>query len=404
LKIRNPFRRKKKSKSSSGSGQQQPSGTSNSEAQEQLAQQKGGPKQEASVLQLAMAAAPKKKPAHKKKSSKRRKKNDGVKANKLLRGRDVKFMKSLGGGSANDVYKARYKKEIADSGTKEGFWKASEGNESAKAMASSRLDQALGTNMLSRDVEAKHKGQLGITSAKVEGEAMSENKYTDLTDQYIEGFGSYEESVKQIKEMGMEGMHTFDDEGQTISKLTGSELLDVDLKNPEVQRGMANLEVLDYLTGQEDRHEGNIFVDPQTGKVSGIDNDMSFGGDMTAEKFQELGDNNINLKVQGLPSQIDADLGMRILVMEESEFLQILEGNKKDRAHLTEEEKESAVDRFRHLKVHVDNLYMNDGFIWQWNDDTYDEAVESGKGYLARAVRDREGDDVNLKPRSGPVA
>ena len=38
-----------------------------------------------------------------------------------------------------------------------------------------------------------------------------------------------------------------------------------------------DLQLIDALTGQVDRHGGNIFVDPKTGKVTGIDNDAAFG-------------------------------------------------------------------------------------------------------------------------------
>jgi len=411
MKLRNPFRRRK-SKESSAESTPESTGPSNSDMQEALGQSPS-PKTDASVLELAAAAGPPAKASKPKKQSwlsRRKKKNDGVKANKLLKGRDVKFMQSLGGGSKNEVYKAQYKKEIGSSGTKEGFWKASQGNESAKAMASSRLDQALGTNMLSQDVEAKHNGQLGITSPKVAGKAMSSNVYgPDIAQQYIDayrdaGVEGYGGVVDALKEEGRGGMFKFDDEAGSIQPLVGTQALDVDLKNPEVQRGMSNLGVLDYLTGQEDRHEGNVFVDPSTGQVSGIDNDMSFGADMTAEKFEAMGENDKNIKVQGLPKQIDAELGMRIVGMDESEFLKILEGNKKDQTHLTDEEMEAALDRFRHLKAYVDELYMNDGFIWKWDESTYDEAVASGKGYLARAAQDRQAADVNLAPRTGAVA
>jgi len=37
-----------------------------------------------------------------------------------------------------------------------------------------------------------------------------------------------------------------------------------------------DLEANDYITGQIDRHMGNIFVDPVTKKVTGIDNDLAF--------------------------------------------------------------------------------------------------------------------------------
>lgn len=54
--------------------------------------------------------------------------------------------------------------------------------------------------------------------------------------------------------------------------------LDVNYKDPVIQRGLSDLEVNDYLTGQIDRHGGNIFIDTsgETPKVTGIDNDLAF--------------------------------------------------------------------------------------------------------------------------------
>lgn len=52
-------------------------------------------------------------------------------------------------------------------------------------------------------------------------------------------------------------------------------MLRTDYDRPEIQRGLSDLEALDYITGQIDRHTGNIFIDPTSGKVTGIDNDLA---------------------------------------------------------------------------------------------------------------------------------
>lgn len=52
--------------------------------------------------------------------------------------------------------------------------------------------------------------------------------------------------------------------------------LDVDYSDPEIQKGLSDLEAMDYITGQYDRHAGNIYIDPVTKKVTGIDNDLAF--------------------------------------------------------------------------------------------------------------------------------
>ena len=52
--------------------------------------------------------------------------------------------------------------------------------------------------------------------------------------------------------------------------------LDVDYKDPQIQKGLCDLEAMDYITGQYDRHPGNIYIDPANNKVTGIDNDLAF--------------------------------------------------------------------------------------------------------------------------------
>ncbi len=53
-------------------------------------------------------------------------------------------------------------------------------------------------------------------------------------------------------------------------------VLQVDCRDPRIQKGLSDLQVIDFINGETDRHAGNIFIDPATGKVTGIDNDLSF--------------------------------------------------------------------------------------------------------------------------------
>ena len=53
-------------------------------------------------------------------------------------------------------------------------------------------------------------------------------------------------------------------------------VLQVDCTSSAVQRGLSDLQVSDFISGQMDRNPANIFVDPETGKVTGIDNDLAF--------------------------------------------------------------------------------------------------------------------------------
>jgi hypothetical protein len=53
----------------------------------------------------------------------------------------------------------------------------------------------------------------------------------------------------------------------------------LDMKDPSLQRELSKLAIVDIICGQEDRHTGNFFISGNPGnyKVTGIDNDYSFG-------------------------------------------------------------------------------------------------------------------------------
>ncbi len=81
-------------------------------------------------------------------------------------------------------------------------------------------------------------------------------------------------------------------------------------------------------------------------------------------------------------------MGLQLLQMSETEFLDLLAGQKKDDGQLSEASREQALESFAGMKAHVDDLYMNDELIWQWNDETFDEAMDSdADSYLQRAAK-----------------
>jgi len=399
LKFRNPFKKKARNQGQ-GQGPQPQDFGGNAANQANIGGAQGG---DQGVMAM-VGRVPTKKTRNSVKR-KNRNKPGHVAGDKKVKDKHLRGgMRSLGGGTANDVYKVKYDRQIGSSGTNEGFWKATGAHGRAASMASSRLDQALGTNMISQDIEAEHTStstvvdaggdyeetskKMGITSGLVKGEALKDSKYEDVTDQLAGAYGEDYAGLKALLAGPGMGGKRLDEENQRIEQYVGDELLDADFSHPETQRGMANLQLLDYLTAQRDRHEGNIFIDPDTGKVSGIDNDLSFGEGEDRDNFVKGGVGGD--KVEGMPQQVDAQLGLRVLFMTEAEFLKILEGHKDDSAHLSNEAKEAALDRLRALKDHIDDLYMNDELVHQWTDDTYDEAVASGNGYLARAVAARQ--------------
>lgn len=265
--------------------------------------------------------------------------------------------------SAHEVQRIDYKREIGRSGTTEGFFKpehwahgsygasdAGIGNERnaateeqdadmdirliARSLASTRLNRRLEQDTLAEEVQARHDGRWGVTSAKTSGTAATE--------------------------------------------------FDGDLSHPEIQRGLANLQVMDWLTGQVDRHDGNIFIDPETGKVRGIDNDLAFGTDNEGMKS---GDAAINERFLGLPEQIDARMADMVQGLSEDELRELLTGEKGDHNHLNEDEIAAAVERLEVMKRFIDGEEV-DGrsatIVEEWNEATYFAGTES--------VRDEDGE------------
>lgn len=262
---------------------------------------------------------------------------------------------------AHEVQRIDYKREIGDSGTNQGFFKpetegfhgswsandtgvgrveqmdvdgkftdvAMEDNLlTARSVASTRLDQRLGLDTIAHEFEAKHGDRRGVVSAKTKGKAA--------------------------QEMG-----------------------DVDYSNPETQRSLSNIQVFDYLSNQQDRHDGNIFIDPETGTARGIDNDLSFGHTSIRE----------NDRYHGLPSQIDPQMAERILGLSPEELDQIVGGRNGDYQRLGPREQQGARERLQRLQDHIrqeDEGGKRKNVVDEWNQDTFNKSIQESSGMTSK--------------------
>ena len=102
------------------------------------------------------------------------------------------------------------------------------------------------------------------------------------------------------KAKGTESLSLLKKHVKDMRKATGKKVDIKDLREKikglmtgSFMRDMSDLQVMDYLCGQIDRHSANYFIDTnEEGKfvgVQGIDNDLSFGNAKEKEKFKDIG-------------------------------------------------------------------------------------------------------------------
>lgn len=297
--------------------------------------------------------------------------------------------------SANPTKKVEFAENIGNTGTNMGFFKGDTGigaeagggfeqgiqvsdpftmeslgpaRSAARAVASSRLDKALGMNIISEEHFAEVDGEKGSISGAVDGKQMISEK---------------------------------DDGGYSLNHF--------DMKKGNTQKGLSDLQLFDFLTNQTDRHGGNIFIN-DSGDVKGIDNDVSFGNinpkgmDMEATQEQRRNEGKLGPEVGkhnylGLPSQIDKGTAEKVLKMKAKNLGKVLNDPTKGAdEQLTAEEIKAAQIRFRHAKAHIKGLKKSGGLVEKWDDSTYEKMsgdVTEGKAYNPNTQEMEDGKQGN---------
>jgi hypothetical protein len=238
------------------------------------------------------------------------------------------------------------------------------------AVASTRLARFLGMDkIIAHNAFAKVHNVFGAVSGAVPGSPLyseEKNKEVQLTEtnyskqdiqdwlragQREERNGKYYEVSKQIYQW-------------------------VDFKDPRIQKGMSDLQLFDAISGQVDRHAGNIYVDPTTGEVSGIDDDKSFGQGVAAA--HQANSNIPGRYYRGLPALVDQGTAERILALDPTQLPEMLSARDTDSVPLSDDEIAEAVRRFNGVKQHLRDLQKRGDLIGQngtsWNQATYDQA------------------------------
>jgi len=270
------------------------------------------------------------------------------------RRKEIANPKILGGG-VNKVYETVYetegkefrgffkpeqkpltldKRALPSSSTSYGI-KGSDLRFEHRAVAMYRLDQLLGTNVIPRTEFAMRENQFGTVMAMVKGQEMR----------------IYDE-----------------DQGWGINKkaVSGEEY-----ENPKLRSGLSNLQLLDALSGQLDRHLGNIMVEKnemgEIVKVWGIDNDQAFAPKHKKAQKRKIRNNegkNINVDVdklpdsnnqfmdhyRGIPEYIDKNIAERILELDPAKIHDAIADL------LSKEEIDATLKRFTQIQEYIRSL------------------------------------------------
>lgn len=242
---------------------------------------------------------------------------------------------SLGGGAISEVTALDY--ETEDGGSERRVFKPNEVEAETpgsiddknvqstyRALATSRVHQLIAGKMAEagRDFKAlvgnfdiaKYNGQLGSVGDFADGKEASRN---------IGGTATNPDKVYR---------------------------LNIDISDISLQQQLANLQLFDVITGQIDRHIGNIMVEQGEGKdtkITGIDNDFTFSMDVDLSK---------NVGKTTMPEKIDRYFADAILSIDPAEFLAQLKG-------LRQGEKDAAAARLEAVQAQLrqmrdDNLLL----------------------------------------------
>jgi len=238
------------------------------------------------------------------------------------------------------------------------------------AVASTRLARFLGMdNLIAHNAFAKVKSVLGAVSGAVPGSqlySVEKKKEVHRPQEY-----SKPETPNWVRDKQLDERDgKFFDVSKKIYQW-------VDFKDPRVQKGMSDLQLFDAISGQSDRHGGNIFVDPATGEVSGIDDDKSFGKGINAAD-QATPQTGFSF-YRALPALVDEETAKAILKLDPTNLPEQLLPAETDSKQLTEKEIEEAVRRFVGVQLYLRDLQKKGALVGQngtsWNQATYDRAM-----------------------------
>jgi hypothetical protein len=321
-------------------------------------------------------------------------------------------MKKLG-GSMNTVYRVNHREGNT------GYFKPNSDDDQgmgARSVVSSDIDQTLGTNALSRETYQNYgKGKEGAESGEVTGKEITQNEFnTPISKkEFLKGITEGEKSQYKEQKSGPFGLR------KKYFKVSGTKFNRHDFSHPETQSGLSNIQLNDAITGQQDRHGGNIKINPDTHEAKGYDNDyllpnatvtnmkglhkpegvtaLSPEQDAVRQEKREEALKNINYhsngKLVGLPSHINRSVAERMVGLKSQDFIQQLrDRNPENMDRLSDDQisefknRYSSARRYTKAGMAAAGLVNDPAKAAKWSSPAYQETVRKGAGMLPKIV------------------
>lgn len=298
-------------------------------------------------------------------------------------------------------------------------------NMSGRAVATSKLDQALGLGLVPPTEFAVHGVRAGCVQEFARGGTLFSTSpvkadiggdvdvMRDILDGNGNGLGHGTDEVgarrlaqvanarPEVRERAigelMRGGHLW----ATREEATG--MGRVDLAAPTVQKSLADAHVMDLLTGQVDRNPGNfIFHTGPDGQVRAklIDNDLSFGARLTSLSHASLEAVESGVMLTRLPRLIDADTARRVSAMTPDTLRAALADT-----GLSGEEMDAATARLGQLQAHIRMVGRGEveggRLVDHWDAATFREQLAQPDNYVRRSIEDQ---DVQILSSSSKTA
>ena len=232
-------------------------------------------------------------------------------------------------------------------------------------VAMSRLDQLFGTNAIAPTDFAMQGGKFGTAQQLAAGK--SPQKWRENP-----------EKREMFK----------DDPNANPTMWKDEHVRDFDFSDPLVQKGLADLSLIDAVAGQIDRNWGNYFINQpggeQQSQVTGIDNDLAFGVNTTAQPAKWSGSS-----FEGLGQLMDNQTVQRFMAITEQQIRLEL------RPLLPPEEIEATIQRWQEVRGQLETMLGNHRVVGgggdnpsQWGAETHAASTQPGaaSSYLKTAT------------------